>query len=202
MFGCNPVDVPELPSEYDVAGEVLAIIVPDTVQIGEPFTAKISFPNVCGGQFSHFFRIDGSFKVTLTPVIHVVTQPVCPAVYAVLTETTEVQLNTIGNYEFVADGRFGQLTKHVEVVTTVPPNQVYTFRFQFQNLLRVPKPNQGAIFSFLDRTPLQTVYIQSDSLGMWDTTFVDSLLSFRYSINELRFKANRGVGEDGVFLFP
>ena len=173
MFGCSSLNTPEVASEYDVAGEVLSLVAPDTVQVGEPFTVKISFPNVCGGGFTHFFRTDGSMKVSLTPVIHVFVQAVCPALNSVSTETTEVQLNTIGNYELVADGRFGQLTKNVMVVTTMPPSQVYTFRFQFQNLQRLPKAFQYALFSFLDRTPVQTVYIYSDSSGTWDTTFVD-----------------------------
>ncbi len=201
MSGCSPLNVAEIPDEYNVAGEVVALMVPDTVQSGQLFTVKISFPNICGGGFSQMFRTDGTNKVTLTPVIHVVTPPTCPATYSVATETTRIQLNTVSSYQVVADGRYGQLEKTVKVVTTLSTQPIYTFRFQFQNLSRMAKPNQTALLSFLDRVPVKTVYITSDSSGVWDTTFVDSVGSFRYSVNEISFKANKGIREDGVFLF-
>jgi hypothetical protein len=131
-----------------------------------------------------------------------VEQTACPTLYTVRTETTRVQLNSAGDVQVIANGRLGILQKTITVVPSVLPQPGYVFRFQFQNISRHLKPNQSALFSFLDRVPVETISISSDSIGVWDTTFIDLVGSFRYSVNEVSFKANRGVREDGVFLFP
>ena len=89
MVGCVKEDV-EPPSEFDIKGEVFALVSPDTVQVGQPFKVQISFPTVCGGTFSHIIQNNSIGTVTLTSVIHVIAQTECPGSGFIETETTSV----------------------------------------------------------------------------------------------------------------
>ena len=200
MVGCVKEDV-EPPSEFDIKGEVFALVSPDTVQVGQPFKVQISFPTVCGGTFSHIIQNNSIGTVTLTSVIHVIAQTECPGSGFIETETTSVKLDTLGLHLVVADGRFGQLSKAIQVVSSPPLHQNYILHYLFVNPQRMPKPGQYATFIFPDRIPLQSFLIQSDTNGIWETTFNDTLPQVRYTIGDITFEAVQRIKEDGVILY-
>ena len=195
-------DISEPPSTFDLKGNVLALVSPDTVQAGQSFRVQISFSTFCGGIFTHFQQSNTDSAVTITPILHVVAQRECPDTGYVITETMTLNLSTPGMYTLVADGQFGKLSKTIQVVPSVTPHQNFILHYLFVNVQRLPKPQQTAYFLFPDRSPQQLTIIASDSSGIWETTFTDTLPMVRYTIGDITFEAIQGITENGIILYP
>ena len=201
LIGCA-TDLKEPSSEFDTRGEIIAIVSPDSVQSGRNFTVQISFPNICGGTFSQMNLYNISDGIILEPVIHVVPQQVCPAVFSVRTVTTQLNVTRQGQFTLIARGSAGDLRKNTQIVPNVSTGDKYMFRFLFMNEQRRPVLNRSIPFYLPDKIPISMGAILSDSFGVWQTTLPETGPQLRYILAGITFTAQRGIKEDGTILLP
>lgn len=201
FLGCTD-DFDELPTEFDTIGEIIGFTVADTVEAGDDVRVQISFPRICGGEFSGIERFDNGMTIKLTPGIHVVAQRQCPNEVTFLTVQTTVQFPSAGEYTLVGHGRFRDIKKKVVVLSTYNAPLTYRFRYKFLRVNGLPSAYQTADFTFPDRLPPETTPIQADSNGIWETTLTDTIPRLRYQLAGLDFEAVRGMKEDGIILVP
>ena len=131
FYSCRSLFVQEPASEYNIRGEVIALVTPDTVKSDTDFDVQISFPIICGGTYSGMYREVSRDHIKLSPVIHVVAERNCPPDYFVHTVTSSVRFSIVGRYIVIAGGRFGDVKNFVEVVSHPRQGNVFNLRFTF-----------------------------------------------------------------------
>ena len=206
LCGCDLISVAEPPKEYDMQVDVLSIVNPDTLQTGQLCRIQVCFQSVCGGTFSGNQRAWDGRQLTLSPIIHVVPQTVCPAVYSTQTIIDSTRFSQSGTYDLVVHGRNGYFEKVVNVVSSFPTRNLYSIRCRFQSVDSANQkgsPFYTTDFQFLNRPPSYSFAIIADASGEWDTTFVDTLPRVKYTISDYyTFEALQGVKEDMTILVP
>lgn len=202
-LSCEPLSVAPPPSEYDAPANVLAVVNSDSMQAGQSYRVQISFQNICGGTFTRNDRTTSGNQVTMQPIIHVVVQSGCPAIYTVQTVVDSVRFPASGAYQLLVHGLNEPFPKSVSVLSSFPPRDQYLLKFHFRTADTThSSAYHVASFAFVNRSPTDPFEIMANANGDWDTTFVDTLPRVRYALAGIGFEAIRGVKEDGVILLP
>ncbi len=200
FLGCEPISIPEEPKEYNAPVDIVALIVPDTIQAGKDYTIQYSFLHQCGQTSIILNRTESAKKITLRPLVHVDSRLGCPGanVFDVITDSLHASIDSI-----TLIGRNVTLTKIVHSDSSFITSDKYSIQVRFLSVHTASvKPYQLSTFSILDRLPVFSTEIIADSIAIWDTTFVDTLAKINYSIAGIPFRASVGIKQNGFVLLP
>ncbi len=190
-------------SERDVVGDVLALVSPDSVQMGVPFTVQISYLKVCGGTFKSILtNPDTNGHIFVQPIIYVVPQSVCPAVLDDETVSTSITIAHTGHYTLTGIGNYGIVSKDIVVASSLPSTTSYRFYYRFQNRTGNAVTLHSSNLQITSATPIESFSIQTDANGIWDTTFTNTSTTLTYMIGSFQFHAKQGIKENGIIIIP
>jgi hypothetical protein len=196
-FGCEPLSVPQPPTDYDTPALINAYVAPDTVLVGEPFVVQVNYSVACNEQFVRFRLEDAGTHFTYTPIVHKYPEQNCSSTSTDTTAADTLQIDSAGSDTLIFTSQDFVATRSIVALAIVDRQPVFTLHFLFRDA-QAGLSHHTTTFRRLDS--IIDIPIQADSLGYWDTTFTDARSTLQYKIGTINFEATKGVKENGVIV--